>query len=111
RLTAGLQAKVRRGEWPGGHTPFGYDLVNKKLVPNTWEAEGVRGVFQRRIQGWSYLALAEWLTAQGYKTKSGKKIRDPQVIAMLRNPVYVGKILFFDQIWNGIHEPIIPEDL
>lgn len=111
RLAAGLQAKVRRGEWPGGHTPFGYDLLNKNLVPNTWEAEGVRGIFQRRLQGWSYLALAEWLVSQGYKTKKGKKIRDPQVIAMLKNPVYVGKLLFFDQVWDGIHEAIIPDDL
>lgn len=37
---------LAKGMWPGGHTPYGYMAVEKKLVPEPKEAEVVRRMFE-----------------------------------------------------------------
>ena len=42
RVKDKMLATVRRGRWPGGTVPFGYDLQHGKLTPDPVEAPAVR---------------------------------------------------------------------
>ena len=45
-----LLERVKKGMWNGGHTPFGYEKKNKKLIINRKEAENVRLIFETYLE-------------------------------------------------------------
>src|SRR5688572_18124767 len=51
RIRDKIAASKKKGMWMGGAVPLGYDLKDRKLVPNEREAMVVRGIYLR------YLAL------------------------------------------------------
>jgi site-specific DNA recombinase len=70
RCRNGRNAKRERGEYIGGKTRYGYDLVGDKLVPNPKEQAVIRLIL-RRIKGYSMNAVAQYLTQKGIPTKEG----------------------------------------
>ena len=112
--------KASRGEY-SGRPPFGYDLVNKKLVPNK-DAEVVRYIFDRYLTGDTIREIAMTLPAHGVNVKTGARF----VRYVLSNPAYIGKVRYskegrIDYLYgkydkdgivfvDGIHEPIIDND-
>ncbi len=56
-------------------------------------------------------AIAEAATARGWSTKVGNRWTARQVIATLRNPVYLGLFREGSSTHTGNHEPIIRRDL
>ena len=48
---------------------------------------------------------------QEVKSKFGKNFSKTIIAYLLRNPVYIGKIKHNNQIYNGIHEAIISEEI
>lgn len=50
RLRDKFHAMRERGLFNGGHPPFGYDLVDKKLIVNHAESEIVRWIFSRYLE-------------------------------------------------------------
>ena len=56
------------------------------------------------------------LRAKQHHFKSGRKqggnaFSRGQIYALLRNPVYIGKIKHKTQLWDGLHEAIIDVEL
>lgn len=89
---------AENGRWLG-KVPFGYKLENGKLMPHEEEAEAVRWAFdQVRRRQIAIFSLAE-IFAQGSQfpctVKRGYKWSPQAIRNMLRNPVYVGRV-----IWN-----------
>lgn len=127
-----LAEEVRRGMTErtkhGGYNsaaPFGYKLVDKKLVIFPEQAEIIREVFARYLDGWGQKQLAVWLNSMGVKTKRGGAIENRTVNYWLQNPVYHGYVRWNPterassrwyrntpdtMIVKGNHEPIIDED-
>ena len=120
----GMLEKASRGE-PVSAPPFGYDLVNKQLVPNK-DAETVRRVFAQYAAGVPVVAIARSAGASGVRTRRGNPPDNRWVDYMLNNPVYIGKIRWSKEgkqasrrnyhgdnvlIVDGSHEPIISADL
>src|SRR6185369_16827668 len=56
-----IQAARRRGMWTGGRPPLGYDLVQKRLVPNKEEADRVRAIFALYLESGSLMATVKEL--------------------------------------------------
>ena len=77
---------------------FGYDLVDKYLVPNH-DALIVREIFRLRRDGVSYVGIEQ---VTGVKASTVKTI--------VESRVYLGEIVFKKQWSPGVHEPIITED-
>lgn len=113
------QSKAK-GMWMGGTVPLGYDVVDRKLVPNA-EAATVVHVYQRYLELPSVMALMEELKAQGICTKShvsadGSKrggipfARGP-LHHLLSNPIYIGKVQHRGLLHEGQQEPIIDQQL
>lgn len=89
RVHFGMAKKAELGERNGAPAPYGYDLVNGKLVLNENEARWVKYIFDRYEYVGSQTITKE-LNRQGVLTKRGDAWSDFSVRYVLRNPIYAG---------------------
>lgn len=124
RTAATLDYRARQGLRNGGRV-YGYDLDpdNKgvlKVVPE--QAEHVlHDFFEKCVDLGSAGAVHRHLNDKGiltpvYESRRGKSqggtpFTKPRVIKVLTNPFYIGKIQHKDEIYDGQHEAIVPQDL
>jgi site-specific DNA recombinase len=93
RLNMGRKDKVRKGNWIS-KKPYGYDIINGKLVVNEYEAQAVKAIFKlRAYDRMSLRAIADHLNNQGFTTPSGKakKWNHNTVCKIIQNDLYIGK--------------------
>lgn len=130
----GLKMKMQRGELVGFQGCLGYDYhpEDKTLTVNEEEAEIVRYIFRRYIEGAGGSVIAQELGNLGYKTKRGNTTWvDSAVLGIIKNEKYKGDILLGktftldpiskrrldnrgeeDQFYiREHHEPIISEEI
>lgn len=110
-----------RGLWFGGRPPFGYDLVDHKLIVNPQEAAVVRRIYDGFVEFRSYTTLERHCQAGGVFTKTwitrhgvlieGTPMRSATIRKMLCNPIYAGFMSNKGERFEGIHEPIIDRAL
>ncbi len=119
RIRDKIAATKKQGLWAGGMSPLGYSLEKNRLTVIPEEADLVRMIFDGYLDHGSLVRLAEELNAQGRTTKywqshngkwhGGKVITTGYLNKALTNPVYVGIIKHKDNLWPGLHEPIIDQ--
>lgn len=134
----GRKQKARQGEWNGGFAPFGYRLIDKKLIVDNNEAEIVRLIFEKfTTTTMGMNAVASYLNRHGYrKAKRQNNHFETFTVSFIKrvldNPVYVGKIAYGRRknerkagtrgeyhivkqndymLFDGIHEAIISNDV
>jgi hypothetical protein len=101
--------------WMGGVPPLGYDVENRRLVPNEREVKIVRHIFQRLVElGSSTMLVKElrldgvtskaWTTQDG-RVREGKPIDKSLVYKILNNRVYLGEIRHRDQWYPASTRP------
>ena len=113
RSKGGMMEKLKKGIWMW-NAPTGYyrPSLGSNLAPDPSIAPYVRMIFEEYAKGtYTYKSLAEYVTARGYRTKSGKGIRMQQVDKMLKNPLYCGRIKTWGIDIKGDFEALIGEDL
>jgi site-specific DNA recombinase len=121
RVRDKIAASKRKGIWMGGSVPLGYDVVDRKLVPNPAEAETVRHIMRRYIEVRSVRELMEVLRKEGVRTKVQVQkdgstrggipfVRGP-LYCLLKNPIYIGQIPHRKATYPGQHEAIVPKEL
>lgn len=121
RVRDKIAASRQRGIWMGGMPPLGYDVVERKLVPNPAEAQIVREMFTRFAALPSMATLVRdlrergvtsksWITAKGVERK-GKLIDKGYVYKIFKNPVYIGIAAYKGQHYPGQHAPIVDQSL
>jgi site-specific DNA recombinase len=71
--------KRRHGLKQSGLIPYGFDVKNKKLIPNQAEQMVIGIVKDLRKQGMNLTKIARWLNDEGYSTKYGKKFFAQQI--------------------------------
>ena len=101
QLSENVKMGIERAVKEGHHlnrAKFGYDKVDKKLVPNS-DALRVREMFRLRGEGMSYRDIGE-RTGVLYST----------VRTILESRVYCGEVLHKGLWYPGLHEWIITED-
>lgn len=115
RVKSGKYERAKVGMFTGGTAPLGYDVIDKKLVPNK-DAELVNDIFYYYI---SCQSMA----------KTGKKFNrnNESIRWILKNETYIGKKKWGQkeknlmthkqetkldyEIFDGEHEGIIPEEV
>ena len=107
--------KTRHLRFAGG-IAFGYDSDRrtKQLVPNMGEAAVIWWMFSEAACGKKPSDIAEAANSQGYRTKpaaGGGTWTARQVVATLRNPVYIGMLRDGDGVRVGCHEALIEDDI
>jgi hypothetical protein len=95
----GMLEKAKKGAIMS-RAPFGYKIIQNKLVPSEKSKE-VFEIFSRFVN--EDISLNSLSKQYNLSINGLKKI--------LRNFTYIGKIKFNQQIYEGIHEPIIPVSL
>lgn len=92
----GLKMKMQRGEMVGfqGCLGYDYDPVSKSISVNEEEAEIVRYIFRRYIEGAGGSVISKELRNLGYKTKRGGTAwPESTVIGIIKNEKYKGDLL------------------
>jgi site-specific DNA recombinase len=112
RIRDKFEQIARKGLWNGNALPLGYKGVEKKLLIDRKWSLVVRGMFEEYVTTGSLMALMKFVRSEEVThPRSKKPISLNAVYSILRNPVYIGKIRWNDKIFQGIHEPIISEEL
>lgn len=121
RIRDNIASRKRRGKWTGGPPPYGYDLIDGKLVVNLGEAETVRHIFRRFLELGSYVALRKEIFASGMRTKirttrhgkpiGGTPASSGMIYNMLACRYYIGEVPHYDVGYPGEQEPILDRDL
>jgi len=107
RTVGGKLQRIRSGKMHGGHAPFGYQWPEEgddlEIVPD--EADTVREIFKRFIDGDSYNELSKWA-----QTKHPSYTFDAGIIKrILKRPTYAGKMLYSGNVYESNTEPIIDQ--
>lgn len=92
----GLKMKMQRGEMVGYNGCLGYDYhpADKTLTINEKEAEIVRYIFKRYVEGAGSQVIARELREMGVPTKRGSyKWQESGVRGIIRNEKYIGDML------------------
>jgi site-specific DNA recombinase len=114
----GMLSKARRGEFPM-KAPPGYvnNRLTKKIDLNPKTAKHIKKAFWLYSKGtYSYQQISDYLKSKGVLSKRRKK-RQPMPFAVngiygiLTNPFYYGDFRFNDEIFKGIHKPLISKKL
>ncbi len=119
RVRDKVAAIKRRGLINGGKPPYGYDIVEGRLVVNAAEAERVRAIFRRYLEVGICCAVFRELRAQGmtgkaYVTRTGAvvgggPVSHTMIYHMLQNPTYAGRVPHNGESYPGEHEAIVDE--
>ncbi len=111
RIRDNKAANARRGRWNGGHAPYGYKVIEKRLVINEDEAVVVRIIFDLRAQGWGILSITKELNARGYKSRRGTTWgvawSESTIKYMLRNRVYIGELVYSGEVVPNAYPAIV----
>lgn len=137
RLRRGIRATVESGGYIA-NAPYGYDKsrVGKtpSLTPNEKEASIVLLMFRLYDSGIGCQRIADQVNQMGAAPRRCGQFNRTTVRGILQNPVYIGKIVWDRKthlrpgrqnqkhvtvyndpdtwtIVNGIHQPIVPQDL
>ncbi len=87
--TAEALSELRRQGRPWNHAPFGWAVVNGRLVANPAEQSSLARIRQLRAAGVSYRKVAAVLDAEGRSTKRG----GPWQAASVRSVFRTGALL------------------
>jgi site-specific DNA recombinase len=111
RVYMGMTKKAELGERNGGRAPFGYKLVDGKLVIKEDEASIIREMYRLYLSGKGIRSIVLYMQQFGIN----KDIRT--ISRWLENPVYVGKLRWGNRskmdtmIYDNIaHTAIIEEE-
>lgn len=89
-----LHNKMKAGEYVGQANPLGYDIVDNKLVVNEEEAEIVKYIFKRYLDGIGAHRIGKELENMGAKTKrNGTVWHNSTIMGIIKNEKYTGELL------------------
>jgi site-specific DNA recombinase len=111
RMSMGREARAKQGKYAGSwRLPLGYDYENGQLIPNEFEKEQIRIIFEDYSAGKSLRSIATSLNEKGMIHRYGEW--KPEVIrSILVRKTYIGYVKFSNEWYKGTHEPIISEEL
>ena len=101
--------KAREGKWNGGFAPYGYQLIDGKLIINEEEAVAIRTIFDQYVNTTiGANGLSKYLENHGIRKIPRQNGKNPLFDAglirkILKNPVYNGKIAFGRRTLEKVH--------
>jgi site-specific DNA recombinase len=116
-----MSAARRKGKWVGGSPVLGYDVApgGGKLVVNEEEAQQVRAAFVLYREHRTLAPVLQHIHQQQWTTKrwttrsgrvhGGRAFSSRDLIRLLNNVIYIGKVHSQGQTYPGEHAAIIEE--
>jgi DNA invertase Pin-like site-specific DNA recombinase len=118
-----MSAARRKGKWVGGIPVMGYDVApgGGKLVVNEDEVRQVRAIFGLYLEHGALTPVLDeiqrrqWTTkrwtSQGGRLHPGRQIEHQDLVGLLANATYVGKVRYQGQTYAGEHAAIVDEEV
>lgn len=120
QVKANMKAWAERGVWPNW-APYGYRNRRKTqmkqrglgIEPDPDVAPKIKMLFEFYATGlYTLTETAKYANEIGLRGRlKGRKIRANRVQEILTNPVYAGKVRWCGQVYDGVHEPIVTQEL
>ncbi len=107
----GLYGRLKQGIYPF-HAPLGYLNQGKGKVKtmNPLNSHLIVALFQLySTEAYSIDSLVEEMYVRGLRNKNGKKVSKNSIIAILKNPFYIGLMKIKGQTFVGKHKPLIDQ--
>ena len=101
--------KAREGKWNGGFAPYGYSLVDGKLMINEDEAPAIRMIFDLYVhKSLGKRSIAKYLESHDVRkhkrhNSKGDLFSAEYIKEILKNPVYCGKIAYGRRKTEKVH--------
>lgn len=121
RIRDKFAASKKKGMWMGGVPPVGYEVQDRQLIENKEGKKIARYLFDQYLELGCVAKLKRKLDAQGVVTQKrlsqrgkemgGKPYSRGMLYAMLKNPIYIGKIKHKDKVYEGLHDAIIDDGI
>lgn len=115
RMTMGRIGAAKLGRWRGGSgVPLGYDYTagdEGVLKVNSYEAAQVKELFRLWIDGVPSNEICIRLRNKGYTNKYGAWNYAGSIPEIVTNPIYIGMQRYAGEIYPGLHEAIISEEM
>lgn len=108
-IRRGQQESIKKGWFCGGSVPFGYKVVDHKLVEDEKHAPLIRELYQRYAAGESLAAIAADFNQRGYRTTRGRIFQTGTFDRILPNPVYIGQYTYAGQVIPELAVPLIDQ--
>lgn len=108
RLEMGREARAKAGKHSGVSPALGYDYIDGKLIANE-DREQTQLVFDLACQGMSHARIAEEMNFRGYSLH-GRPWHRVAVTRLIQNPVFIGKVNWNKEHFDGDHESIVSEE-
>ncbi|MCW8966054.1 MAG: recombinase family protein [Candidatus Pacearchaeota archaeon] len=99
RVKLAFERKIKIGEVLY-RAPLGYFYQNKKLVPDPENQYKIKEIFEMWANGISYRSICDKFN-----------LSTSTLYQLLKNPIYIGKIRYKDELHKGKHKPLISEEL
>ncbi len=119
-IKKGMAEKARQGRWPS-QAPLGYRNVRidgtgrrgeAVIVPDQERAPLVRQAFELYATGeWPLHRLHEEMTQRGLRNRMDKPLSRSRLATLLRNRIYIGKVVWDGEEYDGVHEPLVSMEL
>lgn len=111
RFTMGRIGRAKNGYFHGGaYAPVGYDYIDGQLKVNDYEALQVQDLYTRFSKGYPLHNCWQYMQSK-YTNKYGSWSSETLVRNVLKNEIYIGKVKFKGEVYDGVHEPIISHEL
>ncbi len=111
RIRDKFAASKKKGMWINGMPPMGYVKKDGKLEIELKEAKVVKLIFEKYLEIGTVPELVTYLKENNIHTRSGKNFYKGHLYKILQNKTYIGKIVHKNNIYDGLHEPIINFDV
>jgi DNA invertase Pin-like site-specific DNA recombinase len=111
RIRDKVAASRKKGKWMGGWTPLGYEVIDRKLIIHSEDAEQVQSIFRRFVQLKSATLLARELVIARATNRYGHLLDKGVLYKLLNNRVYIGEAVHKGTSYPGEHEAIIERKL
>ena len=109
----GIRLKLSKGIWPQW-APIGYinDRQTRTIILDEGKVPFIKRVFELYSTGkYPFAEIRQKFNALGLTSRLNKPLSISDCQRMLKNPLYYGVFKYKDEMYEGIHEPIITKKL
>ncbi len=94
KVNRGLAESFHKGHYLKKIPPFGYKIIDKKLVPDESTAPIAAEIFERYNQGQRIVDIIVWLNSLGMTNQAGNAWRPMNISTHLHNRTYMGEYYY-----------------